>query len=298
MAQGKRRLYVLEVVRRALGRFSRKNAWVLSSHIAMSMMMALFPFVLFTVALSGEIANLFSHQFDVDDVVNLVFGSWPGSVAEPISREVYAVLDSSGTGLMTLGGVLAFYFASNGVDAIRIALLSAYGQEETRPFWKHRLISLGLVILGGAGLLLAAVFEVFLPLGARFLARFFPDLVLLRGWENGANGLIVTVVPVAAVLLYHVVLPPHRRTLIQIAPGVVTTLVLWWLAGLGFAYYVSSFASYSATYAGLAGAMAALIFLYLNAAILIFGAEINGVLETDRHRREAEAASAANLSKI
>jgi len=287
MVNEHRRSRVLQIVRRAIGRFNNKNAWVLSSHIAMSMMMALFPFVLFTVALSGAIASLLSHRVVVEDVVGLVFGSWPESVAAPITREVYAVLETSGTGLMTLGGVIALYFASNGVDAIRLAMLRAYGQEETRPFWKHRLISLGLVILGGAGLLLAAIFELFLPLGARFLARFFPDLDFLRGWENGANGLVVAVVPVAAVFLYHLVLLPRPASLRQVLPGALTTLVLWWGAGVGFAFYVSSFASYSATYAGLAGAMAALIFLYLNAAILIFGAEINGVLQTDRLAAES-----------
>ncbi len=286
MAAVQKLMQVVRILRRALGRFGRKNAWVLSSHIAMSMMMALFPFVLFTVALSGAIASLFSHRVVVDDVVDLVFGSWPQSVAEPITREVYAVLETSGTGLMTLGGVLALYFASNGVDAIRIAMLRAYGQEETRPFWKHRLISLGLVIMGGAGLLLTAVFELFLPLGARFVARFFPDLDFLRGWERGANGLVVAVIPVAAVFLYHLVLLPRRETVRHILPGAVVTLLLWWAAGTGFALYVSSFASYSATYAGLAGAMAALIFLYLNAAILILGAEINGVLQTDRLAEE------------
>jgi len=282
MAAGHQARRAFQVLRRALRRFNSKNAWVLSSHIAMSMMMALFPFVLFTVALSGAIASLLSHRVVVEDVVGLVFGSWPQSVAAPITREVYAVLETSGTGLMTLGGILALYFASNGVDAIRIAMLRAYGQEETRPFWKHRLISLGLVILGGVGLLFAAIFELFLPLAARFLARFFPDLDFLRGWENGASGLVVAVVPVAAVFLYHLVLLPRRAPVSLILPGAITTLTLWWAAGLGFAFYVSSFASYSATYAGLAGAMAALIFLYLNAAILILGAEINGVLQTDR----------------
>ncbi|PRZ47937.1 YihY/virulence factor BrkB family protein [Tritonibacter scottomollicae] len=283
MAAGRRSMQAFKILRRAVARFNNKNAWVLSSHIAMSMMMALFPFVLFTVALSGAIASLFSHRVVVGDVVDLVFGSWPPSVAEPITREVYAVLETSGTGLMTLGGVFALYFASNGVDAIRVSLLRAYGQDETRPFWKHRLISLGLVVMGGAGLLLAAVFELFLPLGARFVARFFPDLDFLRGWENGTNGLVVAVVPVAAVFLYHLVLLPRRASLLHIMPGAVFTLLLWWGAGAGFALYVSSFASYSATYAGLAGAMAALIFLYLNAAILILGAEINGVLQTDRY---------------
>ena len=64
----------------------------------------------------------------------------------------------------------------------------------------------------------------------------------------------------------------------QILPGVALTLRLWAAGGWGFSVYIAQFATYSATYAGLAGAMAALIFMYLCAAILIFGAEFNGAL--------------------
>lgn len=64
----------------------------------------------------------------------------------------------------------------------------------------------------------------------------------------------------------------------QVLPGVVLTLLLWGAAGWGFSIYIARFATYSATYAGLAGAMSALIFLYLMSAILILGAEFNGAL--------------------
>ena len=64
----------------------------------------------------------------------------------------------------------------------------------------------------------------------------------------------------------------------QILPGVLLTLVLWSAGGWAFSIYIGKFATYSATYAGLAGAMAALIFLYLCAAMLILGAEYNGAL--------------------
>ncbi|MFC3118098.1 YhjD/YihY/BrkB family envelope integrity protein [Jhaorihella thermophila] len=56
------------------------------------------------------------------------------------------------------------------------------------------------------------------------------------------------------------------------------TILGWMAAGRAFSWYVAAFGSYSATYAGLAGAMAALIFLYLISAILILGAEFNGAL--------------------
>jgi len=262
----------------AAKRFNRKQGWVLSSHIAMSMMLALFPFVLFTVALAGAIASVLSQDIKLDDMVDLVFGAWPQAVAEPIVNELYAVLAASNSRLMTLGGVLALYFASNGVDAVRLAMVQAYRDDDPRPFWKNRLLCLAFVILGGSGIMATAVFEFLMPLIARYLVDFFPQASVDIGWERGLNGVLVALMPVVAVLACHIWLPGHRHGLRQILPGVILTVLLWWAASWGFSVYVGGFARYSTTYAGLAGAMAALIFLYLNAAILIFGAEFNGAL--------------------
>ena len=269
---------VFSAVLAALSSFNRKNGWVMSSHIAMSMMLALFPFVLFTVALSGALASVLGQDVSIGDLLDPVFGSWPEEVSGPILRELYAVLDSSSTGLATLGGLLTLYFASNGVDAVRVALVNAYGDTDPRPYWQARLICLGLVILGGAGVLATALFEVILPLYLRYVADLLPVPAVGRGWDQGLHGVLLLLVPLVAVLLCHVVLPGQRHRLAQILPGALLTLVLWWAAGVGFAIYVGSFAQYSATYAGLAGAMAAMIFLYVNAAILILGAEFNHAL--------------------
>lgn len=271
--------------------FSRKNGWVMSSHIAMSLMLALFPFVLFTVALSGALAAVLGQDVAIGDLLDPVFGGWPEAVSGPILRELYAVLDTSSTQLATLGGVLTLYFASNGVDAVRVAMVNAYGDVDPRPYWKARLICLGLVILGGAGVLATAMFEVILPLYLRYVADLLPYPLIAQGWDLGLRGLLLVLVPLAAVMACHLVLPGQRHRLSQILPGALLTLALWWAAGIGFAYYVGSFAQYSATYAGLAGAMAAMIFLYVNAAILILGAEFNGVLmsgpaEATRRARE------------
>jgi len=262
----------------AARRFNHKQGWVLSSHIAMSMMLALFPFVLFTVALAGAIAGVLSQDVKLEDMVDLVFGAWPQAVAEPIVNELYAVLAASNSKLMTFGGIFALYFASNGVDAVRLAMVQAYRDDDPRPFWKSRLLCLTFVILGGAGIMATAFFEFLLPLLARYLSEFFPQVAFGLGWESGLNGLLVALMPLAAVLACHIWLPGHVHKLRHILPGALLTVVLWWGASWGFSVYVSGFARYSTTYAGLAGAMAALIFLYLNAAILIFGAEFNGAL--------------------
>lgn len=262
----------------ATKRFNSKNGWVMSSHIAMSMMLALFPFVLFTVALAGTMAGVFSQRVELEHLVDLVFGAWPEPVSTPILAELDAVLATSSTGLITVGGVFALYFASNGVNAVRLAMVQAYHDEDSRPYWLSRLLCLGFVILGGAGILLAALFEVILPLYLHYLADFFPDVELASYLSPGLHGLVVGLLPFGAVFFCHLLLPGQIHRLSHILPGTILTVALWWGAGIGFAFYVGSIAQYSATYAGLAGAMAAMIFLYVNAAILIFGAEFNSAL--------------------
>ncbi|MEO9778204.1 MAG: YihY/virulence factor BrkB family protein [Sedimentitalea sp.] len=266
----------------AAARFNDKGGWVMSSHVAMSMMMALFPFVLFVVALAATL----SQDIDVDNLIELIFGSWPDAIAQPITSEVRSVLGSANSGLLTVGGVLAIYFASNGVDAVRKAMIQAYRDHEPRPYWKARLICLAFVVVGGAILMIAATIGLAVPLYLRFVADVVPSDVM--GWL--ASDTFATLITIfllgAGVAACHIWLPGHRHSLSQILPGVILTIFLWGLAGAGFSYYLSRFASYSATYAGLAGVMVALIFLYLMSALLILGAEFNGALEKRAQSRK------------
>ncbi|MDX1743162.1 MAG: YihY/virulence factor BrkB family protein [Ruegeria sp.] len=258
----------------ALTRFDAKSGFVMSSHVAMSMMLALFPFALFTVALAGSL----SQDYITNDLIELIFGAWPSDVAEPIVAELRAVLEESGSGVITLGGLLAVFFASNGVVAVRMAMNQAYHDKDSWPFWKTRLLCLGLVVAGGITVMMVAAVEVVVP--------FYTQLVSEKTDVNVSEWLSVdrlrwtfTVgLPIGVVIVAHLILPTGRHKLRQILPGVLLTLALWAAGGWGFSVYIAQFASYSATYAGLAGAMAALIFLYLCAAILILGAEYNGAL--------------------
>lgn len=265
---------------RAVTRFNDHNGFVFSSHVAMSLMLALFPFVLFVVALAGEL----SSGVDTKELTDFLFSAWPPEVAQPLIREINAVLAANHSSLMTVGGMLALYFASNGVEAVRAAINAAYRGEDTRPFWRNRLISLIFVVLGSVAIVLGLTLGVGVPALQKYLPEFLPDA--FTAWFG--NGLLQRAVPavllVFAVSAFHVWLPAQRRALSGIWPGVALTISLWIIAASAFSRYLSTFANYSATYAGLAGAMSALIFLYLMAAILILGAEFNGVLERRRSR--------------
>lgn len=268
----------------AVRRFNAKGGWVLSSHVAMSMMLALFPFILFVVALAGflsrefSLARFLSDEHAMNDVIQLVFGAWPETIKAPIVAELTAVVEADNSRLMTVGGVLVLYFASNGVDAVREAMTRAYHDIDPRPFWKARLLCIVFVLLGSVAVLAAVAAALVVPLYTRLAneAVHWPILEWLA--EQGIAQMIVTSVPVLAVLAAHIWLPGRRHALRQILPGVLLTVALWAVASWGFSYYVRSFGSYAATYAGLAGAMAALIFLYLISVILILGAEFNGAM--------------------
>lgn len=258
----------------SLQRFQLKSGFVMSSHVAMSMMMALFPFILFTVALAGSL----SQEFVTDDLIELIFGTWPDEVADPIVSELNAVLEGSNSRVMTLGGILAVYFASNGVDAVREAMSRAYHDVDERPFWQTRLLCISLVVGGGLIVMTTAAFEVVLPIYTNLVTEALPGETPKWLSFERLRWIFVVAVPAGGVLACHLLLPARRHSIGQIWPGVLLTLALWSAGGWAFSVYMGQFASYSATYAGLAGAMAALIFLYLNAAILILGAEFNGAL--------------------
>ena len=259
---------------RAAQRFNENQGFVLSSHVAMSMMLALFPFVLFVVALAGAL----SRGVDINDLIELIFGLWPEEIAEPIVTEIRKVLAADSVRLMTIGGVLALWFASNGVEAVRVAISKAYRDTDPRPFWKTRLLSVCFVLVGGVAMILLLTLGVAMPAYVGFLGDAVPPALL--GWTHSRwMTLLATVfILMVVVAACHIVLPGQHHRLRDVWPGVVLTVVMWFAAVWAFSIYVTSFASYSATYAGLAGAMAALIFLYMIAAILILGAEFNGVI--------------------
>ncbi|MGH6862361.1 MAG: YihY/virulence factor BrkB family protein, partial [Phyllobacterium sp.] len=139
-----RRIYIFlrRVVADALGHFSTDDGWALASHVALSGIMALFPFLIFATAL----ASFLGASAFTDTAVHVVFDTWPEVIAKPIAQEVRNVLNVQRGGLLTISVIAAAYFASNGIEALRVALNRAYRVVDTRSIIYCRLQSLGYVI--------------------------------------------------------------------------------------------------------------------------------------------------------
>ncbi len=264
--------------RSAFESFNDNDGWVMSSHVSMSMMMSAFPFLIFAASLAGFTGSPDRTQ----DIISLVFEYWPAEVAEPITKEIDVVLSVGNAKFLTIGIVLALYFGSNGIEAIRTALNRAYQDIEPSPWWRQRLVSLIYALVLALVLLTVSILLVVVPAYLALLSN-IPEHHYRSLFTSGNMRLLISLTLLTlAVFASHYWLPGRRREVMQILPGVGLTMIAWIIAALGFSAYLRMFANYSATYAGLAGVMTALIFLYCMSAILIYGAELNAVIERTR----------------
>ena len=262
-------------------RFSDDDGWAIASHIALSGLTSLFPFLILVGALAGFIGTPDLAQ----RATNLLFESWPPQVAGPIARDVQNVLTQPRTGLATLSALLAVYFASSAVDAVRIGLNRAYDQTDARAWWLLRLESVFFVLVGAVALMGFTFLVVLEPIVWAAAVRFLPHLADLQGLFDAVRLATISLILVATLVFAHKFLAAGRRGLAQIAPGVALTLLLWLAFGEGFGFYLARFSqNYVTTYAGLASVMIALVFLYVLSAIFIFGGEVNASIAATRQK--------------
>ncbi|TAM97097.1 MAG: YihY/virulence factor BrkB family protein, partial [Rhizobiaceae bacterium] len=139
----RRFIAVKRVLFDAIGHFDSDDGWSMASHLAISALMALFPFLIFATSLAGFLG---AHAF-ADTAVHLVFDTWPEQIAEPIARQVVSVLTVKRGGFLTLSVIAAAFFASNGIEALRVALNRAYRVTEERSFVFRRIQSLAFVLI-------------------------------------------------------------------------------------------------------------------------------------------------------
>jgi membrane protein len=265
----------------AFARFVADDGWAIASHIALSALMALFPFLLVVTAVAG----IFGSRNLAEEAASILLEAWPEQVAGPLALEIHGVLTSAGGEVLTIGLVIALYFASSGVESLRIGLNRAYDVAEPRPWWLLRLESIAYVIVGAIALLALAFLVVLAPLIWFSLLRYMPGLLPLAALITFVRFAVAAFVLIVALVIVHKWLPAGRRSLLDIVPGILATLLLWLVAGEIFGRYLAQFAfTYAYYYAGLASVMIALVFLYLTASIFIYGGELNAAIARARKR--------------
>ncbi|MCK1361512.1 YihY/virulence factor BrkB family protein [Bradyrhizobium sp. 199] len=272
--------YIYCVLEDAFYTFLADDGWAIASHIALSTLMALFPFLIVLTSLAG----FFGSKDLADQAASLMLQIWPKQVADSISGEVHDVLTTTRTGILTIGAALSVYFASNGVEALRVALNRAYAVVEMRRWYWLRLESILYTLIAAFTALAMAFLIVLGPLLIEAARRHIPLFVesneSILTWLR--YGITISALVVALIIL-HAWLPAGRRSFVQILPGIVFTIVASLISSVVFGQYLARFANnYVTMYAGLASVIIALVFLYFIAAIFVYGGELNAAIIKSR----------------
>ena len=272
------------VLREAVLRLWNDDAFGLAGNVAFRALLALFPFLIFTSALTAFVGD----RSMANDLIDFLIAIVPSPLIEPIVSEIEHVMTVPRGGVLSIGILLTIWFAVGGVDGVRVGLNRAYGIRETRSIVVLYGVQVAMIILASLALVLVGYLLVLAPRAGSWLHELIPDFdpasVTVRLIRFPASATIFIVALFAA----HVILPARRTTFSNIWPGVVFTAVAWTLLATVFSNYVRSFGTYASYYAGMAGIIAALYFMYLAALLLIFGGELNRAL---RIRRLARALS-------
>lgn len=250
----------------------RHDGIMVASAISYSLIFALFPFAIFLVAFGA----MFGGSDLSDYISREALAALPEHVIRTLEPELNRVFLVAGRASpLTFGLLVTLISITGAVEAIRDGLNRAYGCAEDRHLVRRYASSLFFVFVGMGFILIVAALGIVVPIGMNFLHRYFPELRFeVRLLEIGRQALLV-LVTFAMLLAFHLLLPARRRRWRNVAGGVLLTLIGWWTAGKAFGFYITRIANYSTTYAGLAGIVVLMFFLYIQALIFLYGAEVN-----------------------
>jgi membrane protein len=268
----------VDIFKKAGKSFIADDCIGLSKQVAFSALLAFLPTVILVIGVLG----LFGPG-PFNSLEHFIGSVAPKSVVDIIDlAKEDAAHNKSGSALaLTLAVVLAFWAATGAMSAVVKAVNRAYEYVETRPVWKVRLISLGLVL--ATGLVLVGTFLLIIfggNLGDAIARRTPLDGGFKVFWNIARWPVAFVAVLLFLELIYFVAPNRDSRTWRWLTPGAVVGSLAWLgLSGL-FSLYTSYSSSYNRTYGSLAGGIILVFWLYYSAWAILFGAELNS--EFDR----------------
>src|SRR5215212_9377547 len=250
--------------------FIRDDALGLAAQLAFYLILAIFPFILFCVAILDSFSSS-DPQF-VTDIFDYLRRLLPAQVFALIHTYTEHTLRNEDTapGLLSVGILGTIWAASGAFAALINALNRAYDVQETRPFWKVRGIAILMTFGFSALLLIGVLLLVAGPSIGRTIAEVFTlGDEFMVAWN-------VARWPVA--LLFYFA-PDANQPFRWITPGGVIGILLWVLASVAFNLYLSSdFNTYDKTYGSIGTVIILLLYLYISSLTILFGATLNATL--------------------
>lgn len=263
----------------AAAEFKQDRATLAGAGLAFYWFLATFPALIAAVAIL-ELLSLGAAQIEIRRIIDIALPpSAAGELTNILSR---AGEQGSASVIAAAAGLaVALWGASTGLSALQEGFDIAYDISEIRSFTQKRLKAFKLLavsaLLGGIGIFVLAFGGI---LGRLIEHNFVDDWPgFMVAWNAMRFGIALSALVALVAVLYR--FAPNRQPppLKWLAPGGLIAVVIMAGTSAGFSVYVTTFGSYASTYGPLAGVVVLVLWLYLTALALLFGAELNALLE-------------------
>lgn len=268
-----------EVVRNTYNDFDRHNCMTYAAALAFFFLLSLFPLLIFLASWLAfvPVPNLFNQILEI--MAKLVPADAMGLV-----RGVLKDVLNSNSELLSFSIAGAVFAASGGFSSLITALNIAYDVKEGRPYWKKRMLALGLTLLTGAMLTVDLAAVALGPeVGTWITSKLKISDFFLRGWPY-IRWTLIGVFTILAIELIYFLAPNVKQRFRDQVLGAIIAVVVWILVSWALGWYVSNFANYNKTFGTLGAVVGLMLWLYITAIALLLGAEFNSEFANARGR--------------
>jgi membrane protein len=275
--------------KRAFQRFQKDQVTDHAAGLTYYTLLSLFPAVLFAVAVLG----FFGQQGLIDEATSFLLSvGAPSETVDAVTGALDSAQSNRGTALtaLLLGLVTSLYGASGAFGAVGRALNAIWRVEEGRGFVKHKVHDIGWTLVVLALVLLTFVL-VFLggSLSEFVFSRIGLGDTTAAVWRYARWPAALLVMVTIYAVVYFAAPNVEIRRFQWITPGAAFGVLAWLAASGLFFLYVANFSSYEATYGAFAAAVILLVWLWLSNLVILFGAELNAVIDLRRSPHLSES---------
>ncbi|MGB7445386.1 MAG: YihY/virulence factor BrkB family protein [Coleofasciculaceae cyanobacterium] len=274
----------------------------LSAEMAYNATLSLFPGLLAILAAISVFGSLQSTLYDMARIVGEIA---PQQVQTTIGSLIRQIISSRNGELLSLSFIFSLWTFSGVIGAAMAALdqIHRVPRKKSRPYWKAKLVSLGLAI-GTLGLLIIAsalvlvsnqIVEI-LAINSCFLETVPdcpPDKILscllnppapvqdcllrsklLEVWKYLKWPMTLCIVSTAFAFVYRFG-PTRRQRGTPLVPGAIVAAIMWALLSSLFRLYVANFGKYNLTYGTIGTFVILMLWFYLSSLVMLIGAQLN-----------------------
>jgi membrane protein len=257
--------------------FYKDDVLGMAAQLAYYFFLALFPALLFLISVASffPVANL------MDEVVRMLGRVAPPDVLMFLLDQMKKISNQEHGGILTFAFLFTIWSSSGAMVSIISTLNAAYDIQESRPWWKVRVLAILLTVGMAAFILISATLVIAGPQLAERVANAFElGAAFEWTWKIVQWPIVIGLVITGVALVYYFA-PDAEQEFVLITPGAVFATVLWLLATLGLRYYVTNpnLSNYAETYGALAGVIIILLWFYTSGICLLVGAEMNAEIE-------------------